>query len=36
MELPQNQMDNRSIDSIMTWNKMHGHTIGVEYAEPYE
>lgn len=36
MELPQNQMDNRSIDSIMTWNKMYGHTIGVKYVEPYE
>ena len=36
MELPENQLDNRSVDSIMTWNKMHGHTIGVEYAEPYE
>lgn len=36
MELPENQLDNRSIDSIMTWNKMHGHTIGAEYAEPYE
>lgn len=36
MELPKNQLDNRSIDSIMTWNKMYGHTIGVEYAEPYE
>ena len=36
MELPKNQLDNRSIDSIMAWNKMHGHTIGVKYAEPYE
>lgn len=36
MELPKNQNDNRSIDSILTWNKMHGHTIGVKYCEPYE
>jgi LmbE family N-acetylglucosaminyl deacetylase len=36
MELPENQLDNRSIDSIMTWNKMYGHTIGVKYVEPYE
>jgi LmbE family N-acetylglucosaminyl deacetylase len=36
MELPKNQLDNRSIDSIMTWNKMCGHTIGVECVEPYE
>jgi LmbE family N-acetylglucosaminyl deacetylase len=36
MELPENQLDNRSVDSIMIWDKMYGHTIGVEYAEPYE
>jgi LmbE family N-acetylglucosaminyl deacetylase len=36
MELPKNQLDNRSVSSIMTWNKIHGYTIGVEYAEPYE
>lgn len=36
MELPKNQNDNRSVNSILTQNKMYGYTIGVEYCEPYE
>lgn len=35
-EIPDNEFDNRSIDSIMTSNRQFGFTCGVKHAEAYK
>lgn len=35
-ELPADNLDNRSADAVMMWNRLHGCTTHVEFAEPYQ
>lgn len=34
-EIPADNLDNRSVDAVMMWNRMHGCAAHAEFVEPY-